>query len=290
MTYEDFTSPNYTEIDDEDDITVTTNKIDVDTMERSTTGIVYKNFGEDFFEDFEHFYDLYVGTSTGQDSVAGFWALNNSAIGLDPMNDADTGMSAYLYEGGTSVRRIYIKDYSNDEFDNYTVSPTTQYYLILKRVDTTFTCAIYLSAEDRALEQNEEDILTIDCAATKYSHMLAVVSMDRAGSQSWTFYTENLDIQYVGEESQECTETFTATDTLSKYPQRTYDVVITLTDVHSLMRGKTLEEINTLTDLYSGLVSKSLGEVVTLTDGCLKATSIVLSEAGQHVEVADAGF
>ena len=148
MVYEDFTT--YTEVDIvADRIQKTAQHIDHVAVRNETT-YLYKDKGAGYFGDFTHLIDVRTASHVGNTSLAFTWMLSNTiseAKGQEIVTNKHLGV--YLYDSGEPQLKLNVLywDGSSSATDSYAAAESTWYFLVLKRVGTSFTCEIYDNAE-----------------------------------------------------------------------------------------------------------------------------------------------
>jgi len=190
MTLENFL--NYTEVDDDGDITVTAPKCDVSTMRRDADSCVYYDKGAGFFSDFVHLCTVHVATGDVS-GLVGLWGLSNGAHTIQDKISANVGISQWFHIAAGPVYQLEINDQDTDQQDTYTAAADTTYYLTIERSGTALTCIIYSDAA----RQNELDTLEIVCATTTYQYIESIQSRDATppDADSIMAYVEDLDLQ-----------------------------------------------------------------------------------------------
>lgn len=189
MAYEDFTT--YTEIDEGDDITVTTNKVEWDTMTSDVTSRVFKDFGVGHFGNVEHLVEIEFKTSTVYGGSA-FWIISNALTDLQDMfGNKPPGLVFYgmQYEGSYQFR---LHDCESGNGDIWNGSVNTLYYCTVERAGTSGTVKIY-SDSDRT------DLLTtlgVNCTVTTLRYLYAACSTDSGHSERIiSGFSQNFDLQ-----------------------------------------------------------------------------------------------
>jgi len=175
------------EIDEDDDITVTSSKYDVSSMRRDAESYVRADMGAGHFSDFEHLVTVHV-SSVDSHGAASFWGLSNSSNTYGQQDDNDEGLAGWLW-----YNEIGVCDFTNDNEDWYVGSPPDTYYCTIKRDGTTLSMKIYSDADRTDLL----DTLSITCGTDTYQYVFGVMSResDADPSDSISFYSENLDLQ-----------------------------------------------------------------------------------------------
>ncbi len=185
---EDFTG--YAEVDSGADITVTSTKVDVSSMDRGAVSHVSKSFGASHFGDFEHRFEVLISAQTGS-AIHGHWGLANAASTLADIITANVGM-AYFF----TVNIHKIKDWENDASDETgALSLSTLYYVTMSRSGTTTTARIHTTDYYGEPGSVEVDTLTYTSSSTAYQYVMACLSRDSSSGSPTSFYTQNLDLQ-----------------------------------------------------------------------------------------------
>ncbi len=193
---EDFTA--YTEVDSDSDITVTSSKIDVSSMRKSANSSVYKDYTASYFGEFSHNIDAYITSCSVQYCYGGIWNVSNTAAAT--YADQSSGIDGY----GLAVRRVsstyefyFYKHEGSSDSDTSSIglSLSTSYYLTIARDDSTITVKVYSDSERTTLL----DTLAVDYDGATFQYLSAVHSMDLAGTESVTYYVENLEFTDVEE-------------------------------------------------------------------------------------------
>ncbi len=192
---EDFTG--YTEVDSGTDITVTSTKVDVVTMNRAANSSVYKDAGAAHFGDFTHKFEIYISFATDADSIHGHWGLSNAAAStIQDIVTANIGMAFFYSIAATDILKI--KDWENDLSDQTgegVASDGVLYFITIDRSGTTTTARIHTTDYYGEPGSSEVDTLTFTSSNTTYRYVMACLSRDAAGVTPTSFYTQNLDLQ-----------------------------------------------------------------------------------------------
>jgi len=186
---QDFTD--FTEYDPNDKRTVTSSKVTLTNITRGDDGYLVNDYGSAYFTgDFEHNFDVYVGSDFDLYATICPWALTNGAHTIQEMIDDSDGLTVYFYRNSSTVFTIYLQDFngSSDTYTNF--STDTTYYLTVIRSSSTVSCYIYSDSTRETLV----DTLSISCS-TDYQYL--VVSAGREGStyqsNKCDGYIEDLD-------------------------------------------------------------------------------------------------
>lgn len=188
--YEDLTT--FTKVDSNSDITVTANRLDFDSMRRDATAYVYKDYGVDFFMDFEIEFEFAI-TTGGYTSQVVFAAVCNTPgtlVDIDGTRDAITIFS-YVYGGGAG---IYLFDYDNyvNDYYQHNLSVIGPIYCTFTRSGTTATLAMYTDVAKTILL----DTLSVTCTAAPYRYLTVCASLGAGVDPAYTQtgYTEDFKI------------------------------------------------------------------------------------------------
>jgi len=191
--YENFTT--YTEVDEDGDITVTDTKVTVSSMRRDALSYVRKDYGAGFFDNFEHNIEILIDSVGGGGlALVGTWAVSNGSSSIQDMDTNNEGIVVYVYKPTTGSQRIYLRDYTNNNYDNYVCLEDKIYYLTIERSGTTTTCEIYNSSLRTA--SYLEDTLTITSGAETYQYIFAIISLKSANSPTieLSCFSQNLEL------------------------------------------------------------------------------------------------
>ena len=190
---EDFTT--YTEVDNaNDDITVVSAvQVDGNTMTRTDTAYLYKDFGVNHFDDFEHLHEAKPISSIKDSSYVGVWGMSNHIGDINTWLANGGGITLLIYRFTSDYPRFMLNERGGDaDITNVDQAWNKQYYLVTERIDTTLTCKIY---NDSAYT-NLVDTLTIEVNTQPYRYLFPLASYDTAGAGfSITVESWNLDIQ-----------------------------------------------------------------------------------------------
>lgn len=187
MALVDFTT--FTEVDPNNDITVTPTKCDVSTMRRDVKAYVRKDYGADYFADFTHQLTVQVAPSDA-DCAVNFWGLSNGANTFGEQETNNDGLAITVNRYGAAEYQLFLFDLETVRSDYTVISTNTPYYLTVYRRGNVLTCDIYTDADRTILY----DSLTVSCNETGYRYLYGVMSRDASGSAALTGYCENLDL------------------------------------------------------------------------------------------------
>jgi len=210
MAIEDYTE--YTEVDENDDITVTSNNLTVSTMRRDALSYVRADKGADHFGDFEHLLEFkytYADTS----AHISIWALSNLYNTIYDRNTNNEGMSLNFYSSA-GQERLQLRDEGNENFDHWQ-GPTinTWYWLTIKRDGTTLTCKIY---DDADRTEPPVDTLTVTCVDTAFRYIFGLSSYDTDNypAHEASGEVQDLDLQEGIEHTHSASDTLAISDSI----------------------------------------------------------------------------
>lgn len=190
MAYEDFIAF-WEESDVAGLITVEKHKLTGTAMDKTAVSYVRRDFGAAHFSDFEHLLKT-VTTSLDIGASGGFWALttNVATTNYQEMTDNDDAIGLYHFQSDGAYL-IRIKDFFDDELDDYNSGGLITAYLTIKRRGTAFSCKIYSDATRTTLV----DTIAVTDQGTKFRYMFAMFGRGGAGAAALTETCENLDLQ-----------------------------------------------------------------------------------------------
>lgn len=187
MATEDFTT--YTEVDPGEDLTVIATKITATNAIKNQEWYVTKDKEADHFGDFEHLEKVNTTASDDYGSL-GFWGLSNGSNTMGDMFTNNEGLM-WMFSHGVPPH-IYLQDASNDNYDSFACSYSTDYYCTIKRAVTAGTVKIYSDAE----RTNLLDTVAITTSELKYRWIYGCISYNSGEiAAQVSGYTENLDLQ-----------------------------------------------------------------------------------------------
>ncbi len=158
--FEDFTT--YTEVDEQNDITITQYKIEWDSMRRDADSYVYKDMGVNYFADFEHYINVNITDVEAGDAdnrlLLNFWIVSTLFGDLDSI-DADDYIGVGIAEDGVNDDkfRVDLRWYNGgvqQDFDTGIIRDVNiMLYLVLNRNDNDFFCYIYTDSNRTILNE-----------------------------------------------------------------------------------------------------------------------------------------
>lgn len=192
----------YTEVDEDSDITVTSSDITVDTMQKEAVSYVYKDMGAGHFSgDFEHLVDFKWTAQSDMDSFMGVWMVADGIGATEQLKSAHVNhLAVYTWWQGADLnyKRLYLKEvYDGTNYPStpqyYVIDKNTTYYLTIARSGSSVTLEIYSdSARNTLLET-----LTVASlqSVEAYSYIYGVISSSGSGTDTVSGYITNLRLQ-----------------------------------------------------------------------------------------------
>ncbi|MFX0084272.1 MAG: hypothetical protein ACFFAU_01260 [Candidatus Hodarchaeota archaeon] len=202
MAYENLTT--YTEVDPNTKWSQTTTRSSFTQVQGDDTGYVYKDYGADYFTDFEHFFDVRIdNTDTlpwGEDVRVGVWEVTNNPGRInDAANDGSLYIRVYFYGYYSTTKYRFVLEENkigggwNTDQTSSIFDKGTTYYLKAIRSSTSLTLKIYPTDSDRTNDTNVIDTLSITIATTSFRYFQC--GMGGGYSSHWiTGYSEYYDI------------------------------------------------------------------------------------------------
>ena len=139
-TYEDFTT--YTEVDPNNHIEKTSTHVDFQPY-RNEKAYLYDDKGVGYFTDFEHLLDVKI-VSGELSSWGSFWMLANEIGSQDQINAGADSDHIFMYQYSANEFNIaewYDGMQYTNGFEGLSLGKT--YYIIIKVLETSFTCEVY---------------------------------------------------------------------------------------------------------------------------------------------------
>lgn len=188
--YEDLTT--FTEVDEDSDITITSEKCTVDTMRRDAVSYVYKDYGVTYFDDFDVDFEVEV-TAGDNEGNAIVFAFSNTIGTLQDMNVANDCLECSIYNNNGNLRFALICR-NTDNSDTYFNGGDTSIllYTTLTRSGTTLTWTLY-SDSDRTVVVDTLSI-TSETGAKRYLYVAASRDIGTVPADTISFYTQNVEI------------------------------------------------------------------------------------------------
>jgi len=196
-TPEDFTG--YTEYDPTSKITVTTNKIDVNAIDRGSDGSVYKDFGAGYFGDFEHDFRITVVDASDRLASSGFWWIGNSVsytmTDIDNTNDGfalttwHSGSWGSPFSGYFALHNYFAA--VNDE-TSFKILKGETWYWTTKRDGGATTLEAFIYADpDRT---DLRDTLSVTYTSTTLRYVGGYINSGNTSGYTFTVDVENLNL------------------------------------------------------------------------------------------------
>lgn len=201
----------YTEVDSAGDLTVTSTKVDFDTMQVVADAYLYKDFGAGYFGDFDIDFEAEI-TASATGSIAVLIGIGNTAGSRADWESANDGMFLYALNNAGNIE-LWLKCSNTDNLDSYTPaagSTMALRYFSFKRSGTTLTLEIYSDSSRTVLV----DTLTVTSESGTKRYLHAVASRDSVGTATITGYTQNFS---------EITSTSSSLDAETEISEMTYD-------------------------------------------------------------------
>lgn len=186
----------YTVADENSDLTVTTNKIEYDTMRRDANTYVVKDFGANFFDgDFEVHFESEMTVCQTQNSTyfTSFTQVNGTFD--NPIGD-NIGAVHWLSQAN-SLRRISVASREDGPDIDFRQASGTTWPLTwfeYKRSGTTITLKGYDGADKQNLTTNLS-LTGVTVTPYRYFYALAARNSDSFPSASQTGYVQNVDFK-----------------------------------------------------------------------------------------------
>jgi len=260
---EDYTT--YTELDPDSDITVTSSKIDVSSVQRLRDAWVYKDKGANHFDgDFEHLVEMYH--DTGQWITCAVWAIANKVESIDDW-DVDEDALILNWQTFDWTPWIQIREINGGSgYTDHWASPSsaTLYYITIERDESVGTYGtLYAYIYSDASRETLEDTLSLTLHTSKkdFRYIFGFNNLGSDGSNSWTGYAQDLDLQEGGATTY--TETVSMTALLQK-----------LADTKTVDLDAYLKAVDTETLTVDALL-KALDTETLTVDALLRAVDAV---------------
>jgi hypothetical protein len=190
MPIANYLSGNWTEVDADGDITVTSNTITVDTLRRDADSYVYGDYGADHFNDFKHTLGakVVVGDISG---VVGLWGIGNTPQSGRQADLAGDGFNVEFLSG--AVYRVYLNDWTTPASVFCDITINTDYWFIISRRGATLTCHIYSDSGFSTLVNSLS--LTVPTTAYRYVYGMQGLNNPFAPAATITGVMWNLNLK-----------------------------------------------------------------------------------------------
>jgi len=263
MVLENFTT--YNEVDGDGDFTITSSKIDVVTMDRGAVSYVSKDFGASHFGDFEHLFEFFANSSSGdnchcwvgvQDTVG---TVEDWVNGLSFLYTQSTGgfadFFAYRTVSGTDTAGTSVR-----------LSRDTLYYGKSVRSSGTITHSFYTDSDRTSLAGS--------CSQTGgptggLRYYEPIVSREvNGGSLLFTGFIQNVDLQDVAAIifNQEINETLTISELFGTIPTSLFNETTTLSETLKIIATTLLDESTTLSEELITKMTTLFAETLSLSE------------------------
>ena len=153
----------YTEVDSASDITLTKPNIVVNTMRLDANSYVYKDFGVDYFGDFEVQFDYQITATSSDNAQAMLWAVTNIPGTMQDLRDNDDSIFIQFFRQAVNGLLIALEINGNvaDTFIFGGTTLATRYFTI-KRVKTLVTVDVYSDSNRSTLVTTVSGFGTFD--------------------------------------------------------------------------------------------------------------------------------
>ncbi len=178
---EDFTTYDYS--DTGGDLTITADRITVDTLPRNLE--TYVRDAHTISGDFEHW--LYYSCGTfGANARIVWWAVSGEYATWYNFYDNYEGIGVYCTG---AAHNLVLYDFASRTYDGAGAQSTG--YLIVDRTGTTATCKLYSDTWGGTLV----DTLTLSCPTDSYTHVFGLANYGGGSGAETSGYVEHLDLQ-----------------------------------------------------------------------------------------------
>jgi hypothetical protein len=184
---------NYTEVDPNSKLTVTSSKVTANDLDRDEDAYVYKDFGADYFDDIDCDFEIYADDTN--DSGANFHVGFSNTVD-DRQGWGNDVFSVYFNStngsGGWELRLV-ADTYGTP--NAYTASEDTLYYCTLQRA--AGSDAVYLYIYSDAPRETLIDTLTVSSVgiSTKFRYFFAACSRNTStASKNFDGYIQNINL------------------------------------------------------------------------------------------------
>ena len=161
MAYEDF--GDFTEVDPDGELSVTSNKINLLDQNFDGDSRVYKDYTVDFFSgDFTHKFEFKMTMLTGGNDNTGLWALSNASGGLASFAGDDVLSRASIWMGIDYKIRLNTHNFSKWVW-SAVLSLNVKYYITVNRSGTVYTMTIRTGSHEGTVI----DTIAIDPGSAK---------------------------------------------------------------------------------------------------------------------------
>ena len=188
--YEDYTT--YTEVDILDRITVEANRITYGVVNTRDASMVYKSFGEDYF-DANFTMNFTVNFAAIQsDALPTLWMLANIVESTRYMKLNENFLAVWYYDDD-----IVLVEYAErtEYTDKYAMTPPCTLYLTIVRDETTDFGLLYCCIYSDFARTTLLDSLSITLHEKQdFQYLYAYNGYDYGSAFQWSGYTENLEI------------------------------------------------------------------------------------------------
>lgn len=182
----------FTEVDSGSDITVTADRVTVDSMAQSADSYVYDDYGVDYFGNFEINFEFEV-TDSQSNSQMVVICLSNTIGRKSDFISANDGMLVEVYNSSGNIT-VNIKDYNTDDAGTPYVlgsgNTCDRVWCTLIRDGSDLELNIYSDAARTVLVQS----LTLTCETGLKRYLYALTSQNAGSSAYISGYTQCFNI------------------------------------------------------------------------------------------------
>ena len=188
---EDLTT--YTEVDEGTDLTITSAKVDISTIQMNRLSYVRRDMGSACIGDFDIDFTCNMATDVSGSSLGCFAVsddTNNSRTSMDANNvGLIFGYNRWFVAGNWRMR-----DEENSAQDSVVAgTPSQTRYLTISRTGTTFQTLVYTDADRTTLE----DTLSLTSGTDTYQYVYAFYNHNddvQFPTNTFSGYTENFEL------------------------------------------------------------------------------------------------
>jgi hypothetical protein len=157
-------------------------------MPRSAVTYVYKDYGANYFGDFQIDFEVEI-TASQSDGLAVF-ALGNTAGTFDDLLTANSGLVAAMDNSGGNLR-LYVQSIpSAAQLSNLSGSTMPLRYARFTRSGTTLTFTTYSDSG----RTSQVATVSTTCSTTLFRYLMALTNRDSTGSAYISGYHQNIEL------------------------------------------------------------------------------------------------
>jgi hypothetical protein len=180
----------YTEVDEDSDIIITNTRAAFDTMRQDANSYVYKDFGVDYFGDFEVKFEAEITQSNTVVPQVVLCAFSNTIGSKQTMVDATDGLIVSIdYNSSAGNITTAIKCLGENDWDTFVEggSTTPLRYYTFKRSGTVLTLDIYSDPNRLILV----DAMSCTCEIENKRYFTALAGQGVGSGAAMSGYTQN---------------------------------------------------------------------------------------------------